>query len=1134
MRGFPALPAALRTSAGDVRHPGPAMKPSCSLSMPYLALYLVACGSDGPAPDHDRGVDTGLSTGVGDTGESDGEDPDTDRDVTAPEVGVDGLDTDQDPDPTDIGNDGTDADTAVGPRATCDPDYFACCDDDGLVSPAGTECLLDRFQAELPEAGEFPLVEYRCVAGSGIEARRGVPGCTGVAATCSLAPEHVVWKTDWVLEYECACVDTDYGPVCSGPAPDGDLYCEENRPFTGRCHEDSERSLFDIAFSAGKIAACFGDEGMFATLSFCDPYRRCQFGVPIGTRGARPLSYAGAYNDCADQSDCQTYLGGDWKFQLWGAIAECGTILRYRAPCESGDVCCDESVGRQLGGGAACGDEIYDGRSEFRCIDNAVVRLDRSMNRCFMDDYRAPRCERKMLDDPHDWYWNINRIRCASNAECPTGYLCDGDRCELEMPACDAESDCLGAFDCVDARCIPQPCRSIDEDCGDGYCHTGARDGHMGDFVRDNYEWNACAYRLWGEEGTYVEELPGGGTLTELGFDTYLSGSQRLGEVIDDCGARGAYCSTEGEVPQCVACSEGECCNVESQTLVAEGTTCGEPRTAVTCASEFIQRTVEYEYSCRGDSPYCRGVSTFFELAECEEGERCYDAEDGSGPRCQPTFWRCHPDDPGTGRECCRGWGLPRPGAQCGSPSDETILCGGTPSSNQARMQRTYGTCQDDGSCSTEPGETAVEEILIWCGWYSHCETLEDGTSQCSEPMIPPCDSGACCNLDTSGPQPYGTPCDGSIPLTTETRCEADGSAVLERVFGPACDGVYSACSGERAYSQWEVADVCQSNEACVEADEGHVCEVGQRPCDDGACCVDERMATRTTACDAPDAEFYEGRICYATDLYARYGTYLCSGASADCPYHPGRAFFTRNLISYCSAGCGSYGGQAACHPQSDPGGGGGGSLGCGDSCVFDGQCPSGSVCVGDTYCGPPQCEACGAGEVCYRYSDCTYAYGCGDGASSGGGSSPGGGGGPSASGDCIGGSTGSISRGGFVANGVPVNGMEVDYSFGGVDASTLINLRYKYVSTDGSTKLPYNTYIYVVTEDGGGNLWYTRHDPAVPESGEWSYNVSSYRSSGRLFCSSFGTDASCMSIEQARNHREDGPCVVGFQVVNY
>ena len=313
-------------------------------------------------------------------------------------------------------------------------------------------------------------------------------------------------------------------------------------------------------------------------------------------------------------------------------------------------------------------------------------------------------------------------------------------------------------------------------------------------------------------------------------------------------------------------CNTGECCDLESETFVSQGTPCGqilgvntEYRCSGTaCGADLEAR--EYRNTCTGISSLCEGeaVAGPYEIVQnCTDMELCDLQQLGcvSETVCGNDF--CDTDAPCCDMEAQRIRGAD---AICETEADTRVICSGNECGADLQQQTA------DRHCSGI--STACDGILAWGepNLLQDCDTTETcdaGTSAClaDRPRCDPsyCEEGLCCDTETQTLKEQGTLCrEESFTQydCSEQLCGAQlSSQLVERHWN--CTGTSAGCDGsmQESLGDWQIQQTCSADEICL-ADEGR-CEqsadcAGSSCPDDmvdiGTVCIDRYEASRQDA----------------------------------------------------------------------------------------------------------------------------------------------------------------------------------------------------------------------------------------------------------------------------------------------
>ncbi len=237
-----------------------------------------------------------------------------------------------------------------------------------------------------------------------------------------------------------------------------------------------------------------------------------------------------------------------------------------------------------------------------------------------------------------------NGDQCTSDAQCPEGQLCRGDRCVPDATGCVNDGDCPGGGRCADGECRPaDPGCVTDRDCGadescqegecvaaspecrgDGDCEAGQRcqDGQcVGDGMGGCAMDDDCPPGQLCRAGVCIGPRP----QCDEDADCRMDQACDEGRCVDLPG-----CVVDGDCPQDMRCDEGTC---------VEG---DDPECRDNADCPGVQ-------TCQGG--VCVGAGAGCNNADdCAPGERC---ENGA---CIPPEGRCRDAaDCPSGSACVNG-----------------------------------------------------------------------------------------------------------------------------------------------------------------------------------------------------------------------------------------------------------------------------------------------------------------------------------------------------------------------------------------------------------------------------------------------------------------------------------------------
>lgn len=546
---------------------------------------------------------------------------------------------------------------------------------------------------------------------------------------------------------------------------------------------------------------------------------------------------------------------------------------------------------------------------------------------------------------------------CATDAECPTGELCEDGVCQPPPPPCEDDDDCEEDV-CVGGFCIPE----CPETCPDPeLCDPDPCLPPGGDNPPCVIDVQCPGGQLC-EDGVCVPPSPPCDVSCPEG-DTCIGG---------ECVPPGDPCAGDGDCPGGSVCIDGFCEPGSPPCIGCEvctddgdcpgGTTC----TDGVCVPVGPPLPCADDAECPGDETCEAGFCTpppdpCGPSGECRPGELCEEGPDVCVPEHPPITCDdatdcpagdicfggvCTPDDPGG------------PGAPCKNKPqcDDGLNCEGgfctppTPPACTDTAECAPGTYCEGGVCLPPhppvPCSTAVDcptgdeciggycEPPRGCEFDYQCpggELCEDGTCRPGQPPVP-------CTVDTDCPP---TDDDVWVPVCYDGFCVPGGG---DCAGDPDCPG----------------GAVCEDG-TCLDADPPTPC-TSQYDCGGGAVCEGgfcEPTDSPTGACETADdcprnPEDDVGPACVGGLCTSNRTSLPSCAASADCA-----------AGTLCSGGV-CLPAAGACELDGDCDGGTCVSGWCGQACAAADECAAGDACV---------LGRCGAG--CQTYADCGDMQAC-------------------------------------------------------------------------------------------------------------------------------------------------------------
>lgn len=582
----------------------------------------------------------------------------------------------------------------------------------------------------------------------------------------------------------------------------------------------------------------------------------------------------------------------------WGCGGSDGGVpCSFDSECPAGSLCVDgtcQASGADVVGPGTCQTDGDCGASEEclegRCVGPELCRTDAdcvtvSGGRCLggMCDYLPGRCASDA--DCPTGYCDLSETVCrevaACSGGCSDGDPCTDDGCDVDGcwhapvdDCCQTPGDCddanpCTADDCVESRCSHTPtgdssCCAVNADCDDGDPTTV-----------DRCTDNTCRHLLpCTMDGECVDADP-------CTFDACVSGGCENVSLEDCCRADGEC--DDGDICTTDSCSDGVCQHDEVVGCCRADTDCddGDVCTDDSCsaAGECLATPVT---NCCGT------------VADCDDDNVCT-TDSCVASRCQhqgvagccATAADCNDGDACTTDRCLDGecQHLPAPGCcDIDADCDDDNLC-------------TTETCDPDGNCQYEETPGCCRSVDD-CDDANLCTTdictdnecdhlaVEDCCRTASDCPDQPCHTAACTD-DTCSYEAIvdccvdDGDCDDSDVCTVDA-CGVDGTCVS--VASPGCCRNAGECDDENVCT----ADTCEQN-ACVHSPVPNCCngpsECPGQPCTTVDCVANVCTYTAIVGCCAEDADCDDGNeltvdVCDEQQICQH--TEFCE-ADADC-----------------------------------------------------------------------------------------------------------------------------------------------------------------------------------------------------------------------------------------------------------